>query len=158
MALFGVAAVVVVLARQLMPRKLSWLFLLGVPAALAVVGLRQAPSALSAAQGLDLALECALATACGLWQGNVTRVYQQDGAWYLRSGWSYVVAWVLFLVGDTALQGLILGPASLANGSDMWISLLGAAIAWGMRALIIARQTGLVPPAQGAVLAGHRGR
>lgn len=72
------AVAVWVVARQVLPRRLSWRMMFLVPAVLAYMAWRELPAGrIPAGQGLELGLELALALAlaCGLWQGTTVQLY-----------------------------------------------------------------------------------
>lgn len=159
-ALVGVAIAVVILARQMMPRRVSWLMLLGVPVLLAYFAIRRIPAGpIGAQQALELVLEFVLALGCGLWQTSVTRVYANKGHWYRRSGWPYLAAWVVLLVGDIVMQGLVAGTTALSQGTGLWITLLGAAVCWAVRAVgIIVKYPQVMSAAPSAPVEGDLSR
>lgn len=58
----------------------------------------------------------------------------------MKGGWAYLVGWVAFFGGDIALHLIVEGPAAFAAGlasAGMWISLVGAAAVWLVRALAL---------------------
>jgi|GEM_PF-3375524 len=138
-AVLGVAVAIWVVARQVLPRRLSWRMMLVAPAVLAYMAYRELPAGrIPAGQGLELGLELALALACGLWQGATLKLSVKNGQWYVKGGWAYLVGWVAFLGGDITLHLVLEGPTAFASGLSspgMWISLVGAAAVWLVRAL-----------------------
>lgn len=146
-----VAVAIWFLARQVLPRRISWLMLAVTPVALIYFGVRQVPTGpVSGHQLVDLAAEIAVGLACGLWQARVTAVYASDGRWYMRGGWRYLLGWVVALCADGVLAVALEGLSGLAGST--WIFLLGGAATWGARtAVLIVRHPEILqaPPASG---------
>ncbi len=132
--------VVYVIARQVLPRRVSWLTLMGIPVALAYLAVQHLPAGpVPARQLAELAAEVALATGAGIWQARVTQVFERDGRWYLRGGPVYLGVWVLLLAARIALQlgmGGRLGLGSKGAG-DLWMVWVELAVAWGARTLAL---------------------
>jgi len=146
----AIAIGVYVVARQVLPRRVSWLMLVGVPILLVYFGWKQLPAGpVATRQIVDLAGEVALGVCCGLWQAASTRVYVSAGRWYMRGGAPYLLGWVVCLVGDIALVLALEGASGLAH--DTWIFLLGAAATWAGRAVgLLVRHPGLLGAPQAA--------
>lgn len=152
----GLAVAVWIVARQVMARRLSWSMMLLVPVLLAYMTWRDLPAGpLPAGRFAELALEMAMALACGMWQGATVQVYRRDGQWYLRGGWSYLAAWAAFLCGDIALHLAMQGAAALTAPAGLWISTAGAAVVWAVRAVAIALREPATVAARRAAAGGR---
>lgn len=139
--LVALAVMVWVVWRQMAGRRLSWRMMAVIPIVLGYLTWRNRPlGGVPAGDGLLLALELALALACGLWQGTQAQVFERNGVWFIRGGWRYLVGWVAFLGGDILLHLAVGGPASLATmgQSGLWIEMAGATAVWAVRAITVA--------------------
>ena len=139
-ALLLAAAAVVFIARQFLPRRVSRLSLVILPAALAYFALRSMPAAVPPAQSLELIANVAIGLAGGLWQASATHVYERDGAWWMRGGAGYLLAWIALLAARMALRLAFEGPAGAWGAgamSSMWMIYLDAAVAWGVRSAVV---------------------
>ncbi len=134
------AAAVFFIARQFLPRRVNRFSLVLLPAALAYLAWRSLPASIPPAQSLELMANVVVALAGGLWQAAATHVYEKDGAWWMRGGAGYLLAWVALLAGRMVLRLAFEGPAGAwgaAAMSTMWMMYLDAAVAWGVRSIVV---------------------
>ena len=135
-----VAAAVLFIARQFVPRPVSRFSLVIVPAALAYLAWRSVPASIPPAQSLELIANVAVGLGGGLWQGAATRVYEKGGVWWMRGGAGYLLAWAGLLVARLVLRVAFEGPAGLSGATfmaTMWMTYLDVAVAWGVRSAVV---------------------
>jgi hypothetical protein len=139
--LVAVGAVLWVIARQLLPQRITRISLVVLPVALAYAAARGMPASISGPVMAELLASLAVSVACGLWQARVTEVYAgPDGTWWMRGGWSYLLAWAVFIAARLLLRLAVEGPAGAWGagvGPALWMTGLDVAVAWGVRSAII---------------------
>lgn len=134
-----VLIVIVVISRQVLPKRVTTLRLFGLPLLAAFEAIHTLlRTEMTGSQIVECIVTMALALIAGLIQTWDTRVEERADGLYYRGGWKYVVTWFALLLARMAAMMIFQGPASISHfQQNEWILYIDVAVAWGARSLLL---------------------
>lgn len=151
MSVVIVLIVIFVIARQVFPKRITWLTFIGLPIFAGYEAIHNLPHpTIPPMEAVECAVTIVLSIAAGVIQARDTRlVTRQDGLYY-QGGVVYIATWFGLILARMLTALLFQGAQGVAQFSQHeWMLFADVAVAWGTRSLLLCiRHPEIIPHLQ----------
>lgn len=129
--------VILVILRQVLPRRVTLVSLVGLPLLAAYEGVHSLPQpTILGTQVIECIITMILSIIAGYIQFRDTRIMTRDGDVYCTGGLLYIGSWLGLLLGRLAIEWAFQGSDGLSHfQQNEWMMCFDVAAAWAVRSI-----------------------